>query len=136
MIDIYNNKESFLRNEPRMFFKLLLCLIIISFIFLIILSFIKIYDHHQTKGYATCSDTCIITTYIPSEIKYDFISFNNKNIDYKILREEIIISEEEMRTIKKITIETDNIFLDQEIINLNFYYNKQRIIIKIKDMMF
>ena len=138
MEDIYNNKTSFITLKPLKK-KLLVFIIIIILFFLFGLYLIittKIYDNYQTKGYIMCEDTCYLITYIPSNIPDNNIYFNNKSYDYQIISKEIYFDEQAMNSLIKLTLKVSHDFLNKEIINLNFYYNKERIITKIKERMF
>ena len=136
MIDIYNNKTSFLKLKPRKTIYILLFFIIIIIFTLIRISFIKVYDNYLTKGYITCNDKCFLTTFLPSNIEYQKITFNNKNYKYKILTNEISFDEANMISLRKLEIEVKHEYLNEEIVDINFYYNKQRIVEKVKEDMF
>lgn len=136
MFDIYNNKTSFIRLKPRKFLGLIIPLLIILLIIIYLLITTKIYDNYPTKGYITCSDKCILTTYIPSNIDYNNIYFNNKHYKSKIVTNEIVMEENSITTYRKLQLEVSHNYLNNEIINLNFYYHKQRIIVKIFQKIF
>jgi len=121
MLEIFNNKEAFLRIKPKNLLVIIM-LILLVLIGLVIMSLkLKVYDNYQTKGYVTCNDKCFLVTMIPSNINYDIIYFNNKEIDYKLVNKDLKVIDD---------------FEDKEIISINFYYNKQRLINKIKTKMF
>ncbi len=135
-LDIYNNKTSFISLKPRKFLGLIILITIILSYIIYLLITTKVYDNYQTKGYITCNETCVLITYIPPEINYNKIYFNNKLYTYEILDNEIILDKETITSYRKLTLKVSKTFLNNEIVNLNFYYHKQRIITKIKEKMF
>ncbi len=136
MIDIYNNVTAFISLKPRKFLLLGLSLLFILMVSFFLLSFTKISDNYPTKGYVTCDKDCILMAYLPSDIPLEEVTFNNKNYDYEVLNTEIYVPEPSIVSLKKITFKVKHKFQNNEIVNLNFYYHKQRIIVKIKDLMF
>ena len=114
--------------------------VIFVFIVLLILLYyickVKIYDQYQTKGLVACSSTCTITVLIPSDLSYDEIWLNNKYFDYELIGKELQVDEENLESYFKLTLSTTEALTNNEIVNLSFYYNKQRIITKIKEKMF
>lgn len=135
MITIFNNKESLLYLKPRLSLTLLLLIITISTLIIIGIK-VKIYDTYKTKGIISCTNTCIITTYIPTSINPNKIKFNNKEINYLELKKEIEVDEENYISYYKIIYDIKDNFDNNEIVNLNFYYNKQSIIRKIFSKVF
>lgn len=134
MVDITNTKIAFLKNKPKMY---KLATIIIVFLILLIYSSykIKIYDNYQTKGYITCESICSLVVSIPSDISFSKINVNNKELDYNTYLEELVVDEVNLVSYKKITLDING-YQDKEIVDVNFYYNKQRIISKIIKKMF
>ena len=94
MLDLFNNKIAFLKKEPKMgwFFVLIIILILLSLLHYICKK--EIYDCYQTKGIATCTDECILTSAIPTTIHFDHITMNQKNLDYEMISKELKIDEE------------------------------------------
>ena len=136
MLDLYNNKNAFLKKQPTIGF---LIIIFIAFILLSIFIYMfkkEIYDNYQTKGIASCDKTCTITTAIPSNINFEQITLNNKNLDYQILNKELKVDEKNFISYYEITLLINKKLENNEIVTLNFYYNKQKIITKIKEKMF
>lgn len=136
MIDLFNNKTAFLKEKPKMGFIIVILILLILLILLIFICKKEIYDSYQTKGLVSCTDTCTITTSIPSNLEYDYIQVNNKYLNYEILSEKLIVDEENLITYNQLTLSTELSLSNNEIIDLTIYYNKQRIITKIKDKMF
>ncbi len=135
MLEIFNNKEAFLRIKPKNLLVIIM-LILLVLIGLVIMSLkLKVYDNYQTKGYVTCNDKCFLVTMIPSNINYDIIYFNNKEIDYKLVNKDLKVDEDNFISYYELHFLIDD-FEDKEIISINFYYNKQRLINKIKTKMF
>ena len=137
MINIYNNKEAFKNIKPFKYFYVLIFIIILLFIIFILMYKTKIYDNYEAKSYVTCEATCNLTVLYPSNITYDFIKFNNKNLEYQKDNEEIVIDENNLISYKKLSLTLNkNYFQDKEIITINFYYHKQRIINKLLKLLF
>lgn len=132
MVDILNNKESFLRTKPHML--CLILIILLSFIILLVLSIkIKVYDNYETKGIYTCNNECYLEVVVPSNIFYQEIEVNKKLVSFKVLSEDLEIDKDNMISYIKLKLDLDSTFKEQEIVDVNFYYNKQRIITKIKE---
>ena len=136
MIDLFNNKTAFLKERPKIGFIIVIFILLILLILLIYMCKKEIYDSYQTKGLVSCTDTCTITTSIPSNLEYEYIQINNKYLNYEILGLELIVDEENLITYNRLTLSTDLSLSNNEIVDLTIYYNKQRIITKIKDKMF
>lgn len=135
MLEIFNNKEAFLKIKPKNLL-IITILILIVIVSLIIVSIkVEIYDNYQTKGYVTCSDKCFLITMIPSNIDYDVVYFNDKKIDYKLINKDLKVDENNFISYYELEFLV-NEFEDKEIVAINFYYHKQRIINKIKEKMF
>lgn len=136
MLEIFNNKTSFLKLRPkRLGFIIFVFLVIVVFLILFMVKK-DVYDNYQTKGYVTCDDKCIVVSVIPSNISYEMIYLNKKKIDYEIISKELKVDEDEFVSYYEISFSTPEKLNDKEIVELNFYYNKQRIIQKIKTKMF
>ncbi len=136
MLDIFNNKVAFLKIKPRIGF-LVVILMLIALLFLLIFMYkVKVYDHYQTKGVANCTDTCTITTAIPTNLNFALLAINNRTSTYEIIKKELKVDNKSYETYYEIVLSVSNDFHNNEVVNLNFYYNKQRIITKIKDKMF
>ena len=137
MLDLLNNKVAFLKLKPKISF-LIIPFILLLFLGLIYYTYQKeIYDTYQTRGIVSCEDTCNITAAIPTNI-IDFkeIMLNNNNLSYHLESKELKIDENNYVSYYELVLSTPLSLTDKEIVNLNFYYNKQRIITKIKDKMF
>lgn len=136
MLDIFNNKISFLRLKPQKIFILILIFLIIFISLIIFMIKNSIYDNYQTKGYVTCEENCTIVTAIPSNIDFEIIYLNDKKLNYEIISKELKVDEENFISYYELKISCNRKLDDKEIVKLNFYYNKQRIIKKIKAKMF
>lgn len=126
MIDIYNNKTTFLNLKPKRLFIVVIILIIILVIILYLCSKMKIYHHYFTKGYVVCDKTCYVEALIPTDIPIEKIKLNQKEISFTMLEKTIQIDENNMVSYYKVKFVCDQNVLDKEIVNLDFYYNKQR----------
>ena len=69
-------------------------------------------------------------------IDFDTIRINNEEVSYTLFKAETIVDEETLTSYKALDLYFDKALSNQEIVDLNFYYNKQRIIIKIKNKIF
>lgn len=136
MLDLFNNKNAFLKLKPKLGFYIVIMILLILLGLLIFIYQEDIYDNYQTKGLVNCTKSCTITTAIPSNLDFEKIALNNKSITYQIIHKELIIDEENYQTFYELTLSTNESLMNNEIVNLNFYYNKQRIITKIKEKMF
>ena len=136
MLELYNNKYAFLKKKPSIGFAAVIILILILLWLLIYMCKKEIYDSYQARGVASCNDVCTITTAIPSSLNFEQIILNNKNLDYELISKELKIDEANYLSYYEITLSVKESLLDGEIVNLNFYYNKQKIITKIKEKMF
>ena len=135
-MNVYNNKYAFLNEKPKKLFIAFIIMNVILLILLLLCIKIKIYDNYQAKGYVKCEKTCVIVTIVPSNINIEKIKENNKYLDYEIIKKELKIDEENYISYNNIVLKTDRSYQDKEIIDLNFYYNKQRIIKKIVKKIF
>ncbi len=136
MLDLFNNKTAFLRMKPKMGFTVVILIFFILLYLIIYISTKEIYDHYQTKGIVNCQNTCTIKTLLPSNFNFEQIALNNKYLDYTIISKELIVDEENYQTYFELTLSTEEDLTNNEIVDLNFYYNKQRLIVKIKEKMF
>lgn len=136
MLELFNNKTAFLKKEPQIGWILILLIILILLCLLKFTCQKEIYDSYQTKGIVTCSDTCLITTAIPTTLNFEKLAMNHQNLDYEVISKELKIDEENYQTFYEITLSVKKDLTNHEVVDLNFYYNKQRIITKIKDKMF
>lgn len=127
MIDIYNNKIAFLSLKPKRLFIVVIILITILVIIMYLCSQMKVYHHYFTKGYAVCDRTCYIVCLVPTDIPVEKIKLNQKEISFTMLEKTIQVDEEKMVSYYKIKFICNQKVLDKEIVNLDFYYNKQRI---------
>ncbi len=130
MVDIYNNKIAFLRLKPKKLFLLSIFLGVFLIIILFIMQSCKAYKHYLTRGYVVCSKECFIVSFVPSNIQFERITMNGKEIDYTIQDKILQIKEDEMLSYYKITFSCNEELLDKEIVELNFFYDKQSILNK------
>lgn len=136
MLDLFNNKTAFLKKKPTIGLSIIIFLL---FILLFLLAYVckkEIYDNYQAKGIVSCNETCTITTAIPSNLNFEQITLNNKNLNYELISKELKVDQGNYTTYYEIILSTQESLLNNEIVNLNFYYNKQKIITKIKEKMF
>ena len=131
-----DNKITFLNLEPHFLSFLIFFLILFVLYVFYFLGNIEVYDNFMAKGEVTCTDTCQITTFIPSEANFEELHVFDKRVNFMIVNKEIIIDETSLTSYQKIELQTDYKGTDKEIVELTFYYNKQRIIKKLKEIIF
>lgn len=139
MLDLFNNKYAFLKKQPKYEFIIVIIIVALLFILLRYIDHKEVYDHYKTKGLVSCdanASTCTIKTALPTNVNFDDIALNNNYLNYEILSKELVVDEENYQTYYELTLSTTTSLTNQEIVDLNFYYNKQRIITKIKEKMF
>lgn len=137
MLDIFNNKMAFLAKQPKREY---IFIVFFTIIFSIIIGYTynkKIYDTYLTKGIVSCTtEVCTIKTAVPTNVDFKQVFLNNESLAYEIISKELLVDEQNYITYYEIVLETTLTLTDNEIVDLSFYYNKQRIITKIKDKMF
>lgn len=136
MIDIFNNKTSFLLNKPKHLWLLILFVIAVIIAIIIVSVKIKVFDSYQTKGYVECDKNCLVNVNIPSNINYEKIKINNKDIKFTEIKRELELDKDNLISYYQIKLNCNIPLQSNEIVNLTFYYNKQRIFTKIKNHMF
>jgi len=136
MEKLYHNKIAFLKESPKKLF-------FVTFIFLLFLITViyisykvEVYDHYITKGYVECENTCKVVVVVPTEITIQKIKYKNKNWKPKTLSKTMEIDEENVISYYLYNFSNDMNFKDKEIVELNFCYNKQRIIKKFIEKIF
>lgn len=136
MLNIYNNKEAFLRIKPKVGFMAFIFMTIILVLLILFMYNKKVYNNFKTKGIVSCQEICEITTLVPTNINFQELKLNNKMVKFKITNKELTVDEQHYQTYYTITLNVAENLSDKEIVDLIFYYNKQRIITKIKEKMF
>lgn len=135
MISIQENKQSFLALKPKKS-KLFIFMILIFFSLLILSIKIKVYDNYQSKGYVSCNNRCTLTTILTTDIDYNEIYISNKKKTLELESSLVKIDEEQYISYRELIFKLDDSYQDGEIVQVNFYYNKQRFIQKIKKLIF
>ncbi len=134
-MNLTDNKLVLLNQKPRKFW----IIILLSFlIMLIILGYMmkkEVYDNYQGKGYVTCDKECVINTVIPSNIEIDALKINNRKVKYEIIDSEMKVDQENMISYQSLVLKIDKTLNSNEIVFLTFYYNKQSLLLKVKDLM-
>lgn len=136
MEKLYQNKQAFLQDKPKNLFIISIFLLFFLGAILLISSKLEVYDHYLTRGYVECSDICRINVVVPTNIKFQKIKLDKKYIEPKILDKTIEIDEENVISYNIYTLASEYGFEDKEIIEINFCYNKQRILRKFIDAIF
>ena len=136
MQELFNNKEAFLRISPKRLIILYLIMIGLLLEACYYMVTTKVYEIYRTKGYSICDTECLVVVLIPNWVTLEEISLDNKFISYEIVSKDAKLNEEVMETFWEIKLKIPKKLADKEIITLDFYYHKERLIKKIKDKMF
>ena len=136
MENLFQNKQAFLRKKPKNLFLVSIMFILLLLIVLVISLKVEVYDHYLTRGYVNCSENCKIIVAIPTNIDIQKIKFNKKYIKPNILSKTIEIDKENVISYYLYTFTNIYGLEDKEIVELNFCYNKQRLLKKIINSIF
>ena len=117
------NIIAFINIKPKNLKWLIIIMGITLLISLIIISKIEIYDNYQTIG----KENGYLMIKVPQAIQIEKIIINMQDQPFEIISKTKID-----QSTNKYTISLSTINKDQEIINLNIYYNKERIIDRIR----
>lgn len=131
-----NNKESLLNINPINLFPMLIFMVLSFGVLVYICSTKTMEDNYQTKGYVTCNTDCYITTILPSNIDFTSMDINKKIVEYEEEQRVLKVDTTNYVSYYEISLKVRGNYTDKEIVDLNFYYNKQRIIKKIFDKIF
>ncbi len=135
MMNLQENKQSFLMLKPKK--PILLIFLFLIFLSIVILFInVKVYDSYQSKGYISCNNRCTLTTILPTDIDYDEIYISNKKVNLELDSSTIKINKEQYVSYHELIFYIDDTYRDGQIISVTFYYNKQRFIQKIKNLVF
>ena len=118
------NIIAFINIKPKNLKWLIIIMGITLLISLIIISKIEIYDNYQTIGKV---ENGYLMIEVPQAIQIEKIIINMQDQPFEIISKTKID-----QSTNKYTISLSTINKDQEIINLNIYYNKERIIDRIR----
>lgn len=135
-MEFKNNKMAFYKYQPKKLFFLIMLLAFILFFLFYLSSKTKTYDHFITKGLVVCDKECIITVFIPTNIEPLKIKLNEKIIDGKITNKVLEVNQDEMVSYYRLAINCNEDLGHNEIVDLNFYYNKQSVFKKIRAKIF
>lgn len=131
-----NNKESLLNINPINLFPILVFMVLSFGVLVYFCSTKTMEDNYQTKGYVTCNTDCYITTILPSNIDFTSMDINKKLVEYEEEQRVLKVDTTNYVSYYEISLKVRGNYTDKEIVDLNFYYNKQRIIKKIFDKIF
>lgn len=135
-MEFRNNKMAFYKCQPKSMFFLIIVLVFILFFIFYLSSKIKTYDHFITKGVVVCDNDCLITVFIPTNIDPLKFELNGKITDLVITDKVLEVNQDEMVSYYRLTINCNENFSHNEIVNFNFYYNKQSAFKKIRAKIF
>lgn len=122
MFNIYENKVAFLHLKPKNLKWLIIVFGTITFAPLISISKIEVYDNYQTKGYI---ENGALKISVPENINFEKIKMNNEEIEYEIISKTLKDNQNDY------TLRLSTELKENEIVSLDLYYNKERIIEKI-----
>lgn len=136
MENLFQNKQAFLRKKPKNLFLVSIMFILLLLVVLAISLKVEVYDHYLTRGYVNCRENCKIIVAIPTNIDIQKIKFNKKYIKPNILSKTIEIDKENVISYYLYTFTNIYGLEDKEIVELNFCYNKQRLLKKFINSIF
>lgn len=136
MEKLYQNKIAFLKEKPKKLFLVSLFLMLFLIVILFISLKVEVYDHYLTRGYVDCEESCKVIVVVPTDVIFQKIKFKNKDWNPDILSKTIEIDEENVISYYLYNLSNEIGFQDKEIVELNFYYNKQRILKKFIEKIF
>lgn len=136
MLDLYHNKVAFIRKAPHLGFIFIVSIFIIASLLVKYVYEKQVYDTYKTKGVVVCDSTCVVITAIPSSLTFEKISINQNFVDLRVIKSEIKVDEANYTTYKELTLDSKSMYQNNEIVELIFYYNQERMITKIKNKMF
>ncbi len=136
MENLFQNKQAFLRKKPKNLFLVSIMFILLLLVVLVISLKVEVYDHYLARGYVNCSENCKIIVAVPTNIDIQKIKFNKKYIKPNILSKTIEIDEKNVISYYLYTFTNIYGLEDKEIVELNFCYNKQRLLKKIINSIF
>lgn len=136
MENLFQNKQAFLRKKPKNLFLVSIMFILLLLVVLVISLNVEVYDHYLTRGYVNCSENCKIIVAVPTNIDIQKIKFNKKYIKPNILSKTIEIDEKNVTSYYLYAFTNIYGLEDKEIVELNFCYNKQRLLKKIINSIF
>ncbi len=130
MLEVFNNKSAFLKIKPKVGFILVIFMTSILLILIIYMFNTQVYDNLSTKGIISCENECQVITAVPSNIDFDKLKINKEEVLWELIGKELMVDEDNYLSYYTLTLIVEEEFNDKEIVDIDFYYNKQRIITK------
>ena len=129
------NYESLL-NIPYKTYTLFIGIILVSVITFIIILNTLVYDVYNT--YAVFKDGNLILnvpiTYSDTILNAEYYKLDKEQYDFKVLYvSEVLLDTTLMSNYQEVVISTDKMLVDNVIVNVSIYYNKEKVLEKIQE---
>ena len=113
-------------------------IILTSIVTFVIVLNTRIYDVYNT--YAVFKDGNLILnvpiTYSDTIINAEYYKIDEKQYDFKVLYvSEVLLDTSTMSNYQEVIISTNDIFVDNMIVNISIYYNKEKVLEKVKKLL-
>ena len=131
------NYESLL-NIPYKTYTLFIGIILVSVITFIIILNTLVYDVYNT--YAVFKDGNLILnvpiTYSDTILNAEYYKLDKEQYDFKFLYvSEVLLDTTLMSNYQEVVISTDKMLVDNVIVNVSIYYNKEKVLEKVKKLL-
>lgn len=131
MNNIYNNYQKLLKIKHHNYFLLIVVITLIS-VFISYISNYKIYDKFNTYG--VYKNGAIILNvemeYSDTLFENNILKINKKEVDYEIVSLSDLLFDKNINY-QEVILKTKETYQENKILNLTFYYNKEKIFKKI-----
>ncbi|MEG0976962.1 MAG: hypothetical protein RSF02_00225 [Bacilli bacterium] len=131
MNNIYNNYQKLLKIKHHNYFLLIVIITLIS-VFISYISNYKIYDKFNTYG--VYKNGAIILNvemeYSDTLFENNILKINKKEVDYEIVSLSDLLFDKNINY-QEVILKTKETYQENKILNLTFYYNKEKIFKKI-----
>lgn len=112
---------------------------IILILILIFLQNYEVYDIYNTYGYYDKGGIKFNIPFINSDIinNMEYLKINNENYEYQnISISEILLDQATLTNYQEVSIEGAKSFIDNQVLKVTIYHNKEKIIKKIQKLLF
>ncbi|MEG1892391.1 MAG: hypothetical protein RR189_00675 [Bacilli bacterium] len=131
MNNMYNNYQKLLKIKHHNYFLLIVVITLIS-VFISYISNYKIYDKFNTYG--VYKNGAIILNvemeYSDTLFENNILKINKKEVDYEIVSLSDLLFDKNINY-QEVILKTKETYQENKILNLTFYYNKEKIFKKI-----
>ncbi|MEG0794424.1 MAG: hypothetical protein RSG95_01375 [Bacilli bacterium] len=131
MNNMYNNYQKLLKIKHHNYFLLIVIITLIS-VFICYISNYKIYDKFNTYG--VYKNGAIILNvemeYSDTLFENNILKINKKEVDYEIVSLSDLLFDKNINY-QEVILKTKETYQENKILNLTFYYNKEKIFKKI-----